>query len=304
MIGWLVLLAFAAPQEADATRRLIHCIGIRDKACLATALKSSSGHSSPEYLSAAAEAYLMLGRNAEAIGAIESAVKSKPGSYDLLLQRGRTYRSCGNQIEAIQSFLLAAQAKPASEVFYDIGLSFFLAHEYERAGKHFVHAVQLDAKNDKAEFMLAAIDILKDNNEAGAKAHLERALAIEPENSHYLLHYGIVLMERNDHKGAAVALEKAAQADPANPLVHFNLGRHCRRVGETARARTELEAAVRLRPAMARAHSQLAAVYRELGEAAKAKQATQQFLKFKDRDRDDDPVGSPPSYLFKDQAAR
>ncbi|MEO8130854.1 MAG: tetratricopeptide repeat protein, partial [Bryobacteraceae bacterium] len=283
--------------------RLLHCIATRDESCLTAVLKST-GDDSPEYLSAAAEAYLLLGRNSEAIAAIEAAVRAKPGDFALRTQQGRTYQRCGDQVQAIQSFLLAAKERQTSEVFYGIGLSFFLLHEHERAGKHFAHAVQLNGQNHKAEFMLAVIDIVKDNNEAGAKVHLERALAIAPQNSHYLLHYGIVLMEQNDRPGAATALEKAAKADPSNPLVHFNLGRLRRQMGDMGTARTELETAVRLRPELARAYYQLAAVYRALGESAKAKQATEQFVKFKDQDRDDDPVGAPPSYAFKDQPTK
>src|SRR5258708_4661279 len=179
MIALLLLLLLPASEEVAVTARLVHCIGIRDKSCLASVLKSSPGYSSAEYLAAAAEAYLMLGRNGEAISAIDAAVKSKPGDYELLMQRGRTYQRGGDQIQAIESFLLAAKGKQSSEIFYDLGLSFFLLHEYERAGRHFTHAVQLDEKSHKAEFMLGVIDVLKEDNLAGAKMHLERALALE-----------------------------------------------------------------------------------------------------------------------------
>jgi len=221
-----------------------------------------------------------------------------------MLQQGRIFQRCGDQVNAIQSFLMAAKVKQSSDVFYWLGLSFFLMHEYERGAKHFTHAVQLDDKNHKAEFMLAVTDIFQNNNEAGAQAHLERALAIVPENPHYLLHYGVLLIERNDRKGAATVLEKAVKADPSNPLAHFNLGRLYRQMGEMEKARTELETAVRMRPELARAFYQLASVYRALGETAKAKEATDKFLRFKDQDRDDDPVGSPPSYAFRDQQVK
>lgn len=303
MTAWLFPLLLAVSNKADATQRLLHCIENRDKPCLTNELKSP-GNASPEYFSAAAEAFLLLGRNADAIAAIKAAVKSNPNDYNLLMQQGRTYQRCGDQINAIESFLLAAKVKQSSEVLYGLGLSFFLLHEYERAGKHFSHAVQLDDKNHRAEFMLAVIDIFEDSNEAGAKTHLERALAIEPDNPHYLLHYGVLLMEHNDREAAAAVLEKAAKADPSNPLVHFNLGRLCRQMGDMPKARTELEAAVRLRPELARAYYQLASVYRAFGETAKAKQATEQFLRFKDQDRDDDPVGSPPSYAFRDKPVK
>ena len=289
MISLLFLLFVPAANDVDATERLIHCIEIGDKNCLASELKSAPSHGSPEYLSAAAEAYLLLGRNAKAIAAIESALKEKPGDYELLMQQGRTYQRAGDQVHAIQSFLLAAKIKPSSTLFYQMGMSFFLAHEYERAGKHFTHAVQLDDRNHKAEFMLGVIDVLKDHNAEGAKTHLERALAIEPDNPHYLLHYGIVLSELDDPRALPV-VEKAVKADPTNALGHYNLGRRYRRVGDLQKARAELEIAVRMRPQLARAQYQLAAVYRELGEIDKANQAGEQFIKFKDQDRDDDPV--------------
>src|SRR5438309_12124211 len=111
---WLFLLLLSAPKKADAAQRLMHCVENRDKE------------------------------------AIEAALKSKPNDYDLLIRQGHTYQLCGDQSNAIQSFLLAAKVKHSSEVFYDIGLSFFLLHEYERAGKHFAHAAKLDDKNHKA----------------------------------------------------------------------------------------------------------------------------------------------------------
>ena len=242
----------------------------------------------------------MLGRNTEAIASIEQAVKAKPGDYDLLMQQGRIYQRSNSQVQAIQSFLLAAKSNQSSEVFYSIGLSFFLLHEFERAGKHFTHAVQLDNRNHKAEFMLGVIAVLKHRDSGAAKTHLERALAVEPDNPHYLLHYGVVLAELDDASAMPV-LERAVKADPSNALAHFNLGRLYRRAGALPKACSELEAAVRIRPELARAQYQLAAVYRELGEMDKAEQATGQFLKFKDQDRDDDPVDGPPSYAFHDQ---
>jgi tetratricopeptide (TPR) repeat protein len=304
MSAALFLLLFAAPSDAEASQRLVECIAKGDRACLTSALKTPPKNASPEYLSAAAEAYLMLGSNAQAIASVDAAVQSKPGDYDLLMQQGRTHQRCGDQTTAIQSFLYAAKIQQSSEVFYGIGLSFFLLHEFERAGKHFQHSVELDARNHKAEFMLAVIDIYKDNNEAGARSHLEKALAIEPENPHYLLHYGVLLMEQNDRDRALAVLDEAVKADPSNPLAQFNLGRLRRQMGDMAGARSALETAVRLRPELARAYYQLASVYRASGETAKAKAAMDQFAKYKDQDREDDPVGSPPSYAFREQTAR
>ena len=302
-LAWAVLLLLPLP--AGPADRLMRCIAAADRDCLARELKTPPARPSAEYLSAAAEANLLLGRNAGAVAAIGKAVGMKPGDYDLLLQQGRTYQRCGDQVNAIQAFLLAAKARPPDAViFYNLGLSFFLLHEYERAGRHFHHAVELDSNDAKAEFMLAVIQIVRDGNNAVARTHLERALALDPENPHYLLHYGIVLAQEDDSAKAAVVLEQAVKADPGNPLAHFNFGRLLRRQNDLDGARRELEEAVRRRPDLARAHYQLAAVYRALHETEKARSSLELFNKYKEADRDDDPVDGPPSYAFKDQPPR
>ncbi len=300
-----VLVIALALFPVDPAQRLRECIENQNRQCLAAELKVFHKEGSPEYLSVASEAFLLLGRNEEAVAAISRAVNRKPGDYDLLLQQGRTLQRAGYQVRAIETFLgLTRIRRPSSDLLYSLGLSFFLAHEYERAGKHFDHSRKLDPANHKAEFMLAVIDIMQHHNVDGAKAHLERSLALQPDNPHYLLHYGVVLAQLNESEQAAAALEKAVRADPSNPLAHFNLGRLARKMDNLSKARTELEESVRLRPKLARAHFQLAAVYRSLGETEKARQALKLFQKYKEQDLDNDPVDGPPAYAFKDEPQR
>jgi tetratricopeptide (TPR) repeat protein len=301
-VGWIVWtaqlmapLAFAATQ-ADSEQRLARCVETRDRVCLEKLLKAPAAKRSPAYLALAAQGYAVLGRQQEAAAAIEDALKQKPGDYDLLVEQAHIYQRSGHQVEAIQSFLEASRLKsPTTEIVFQIGMSFFLLREYERAAKHFEQARKLDEKNDKAEFMLGVIDVIKDNNEASAKGHYERALALQPDNPHYLMHYGVLLVQLDELDQAAVNLERAGKLDPSNPLTHFNLGRLYRQRGDLDKAREELETAVRLRPEMARAHYQLATVYRQLGQPAKAQAAMKEFMKFKDQDTDDDPIGDFPS---------
>ena len=289
-------LAFAAT-PTNAEQRLAQCVETRDRSCLEKLLKEPAVQGSLGYLALAAQGYALLGRQQEAATAIADALKQKPGDYDLLLEQARIYQRSGHQIEAIQSFLEAARSKtPTPEILFQIGMSFFLLREYDRAARHFEQARKLDDKNDKAEFMLGVIDVIKDSDEEGAKVHFERALALQPDNPHYLLHYGVVLVQLDELNQAAVSLERAGKLDPSNPLTHFNLGRLYRQQGELTKARAELQEAVQLRPELARAHYQLATVYRQLGQSAKAQAAMKEYMKFKDQDSDDDPIGDLPSY--------
>jgi hypothetical protein len=55
--------------------------------------------------------------------------------------------------------------------------------------------------NDKAEFMLAVIDIMQSNNEAVRRRIWNARWRWRPKIPHYLLHYGVLLAQRNDRSG-------------------------------------------------------------------------------------------------------
>jgi tetratricopeptide (TPR) repeat protein len=290
MIALLLPLAFAAAAVSPSVSALEHCIERSDRACVSALLTKSATETSPQYWATAARGELLLGNRPEAVAAINRAVKQKPGDFDLLLEQGWVYQKSGDQVNAIRSFLSAGQIQPRSPaVFYELGMSFFLLHEFDRAVTHFQRVLELDPKHDKAEFMLGILDVLK-NADAAAKVHFEGALSMQPANAHYLLHYGVLLLQLNDPDDALVNMRKAEEIDPSNPLTHFNLGRLYRQMGKLSDAERELRTAIRMRPAMARAYYQLSTVYRLQGRTADAAKALEQFSRFKEQDKDDDPI--------------
>lgn len=285
-MAWLPAVAFAAVPVATLER----CIEKSDRACVSALLAKAPKETTAEYWAVAARGELLLGKRQEAIGAINRAVEQKPGDFDLVMEQGWVYQKSGDQVAAIRAFIAAGQMRPHTPaVFYELGMSFFLVHEFDRAVQHFGRVLELDGQQDRAEFMLGILDVLKNDNGA-ARIHFESALAMQPANPHYLLHYGVLLMQMNQPGEALGNMRKAEQIDASNPLTHFNLGRLYRQMGKLAEAERELRAAVRMRPELARAYYQLATVYRSQGRTADAAKALEQFSKYKDQDRDDDPI--------------
>jgi protein O-GlcNAc transferase len=280
MIPLLLLLA-VSPLE--------RCIEKSDRTCVSELLSQQPKEATADYWAVAARGQLLLGKQQEAIAAINRAVEQRPGDFDLLMEQGWVYQKSGDQVAAIRSFVSAGQIQRTPAVFYELGMSFFLVHEFDRAATHFQRVLELDAKQDKAVFMLGILDVLK-NEYSAAKAHFEGAVALQPSNPHYLLHYGVLLMRMNQPEEALASMRKAEQIDGSNPLTHFNLGRLYRQMGKLPDAERELRASVRDRPALARAYYQLATVYRLEGRGAEAAKALQQFSKYKDQDRGDDPI--------------
>lgn len=287
MLAVALLLAAAVP---DAAPRLARCIERGDRACVSAILSHAPASPSPEFLAAAARGYVLLGDRAHAVQAIDAAVAQKPGDFDLLMSQGWVYQRSGDQLSAIRAFLRAAQLdKSSPAVFYELGMSFFLLHEFDRAATHFRHAIELHMSDGRAEFMQGVLAVLREGLPE-AQQHFERALEREPRNAHYLLHYGVLLMRLNQTGEALSRMRQAEKLDPANPLTHFNLGRVYREQSQLGEAEQELREAIRLRPDFASAHYLLAGVYRRLGRQPETTAELAQFTKFKRQNDDGDPI--------------
>ena len=296
MIGLLLMLGFAVPQNSQET--LSRCIERKDSGCVASLLRESPPNPSPEYLALAARGYMLLQRNEEALKSIDRALELKPGDHGLLMERGWLCQRSGDQPAAIQSFLLAAKGRPDSpEVLYELGMSFFFAHEYDRAAKHFTHVLELDPRNDRADFMLGIVAIWRDQL-TEAESWFKKAIELKPKSADYLLHYGVLLAKLEQNELAVANIREAERIDDSNPLIHLNLGKLYRLSGNLPGAKTELEAALRLRSNLSSAAYQLAGVYRQLGDQARARETLALFQKLnaQEKNEPEDPIDDAVSH--------
>lgn len=293
----LPMLLWVSTVSADPAAALSSCVDRKDRACVASLMSKPTGNATPDYLAAAARGYMLLGKTEDALRAITEAVELSPDNYGFLMEQGWLCQRAGDQPAAVHSFLLAARLKPKSpDVFYELGMSFFFGHEYERSGKHFEHTLALDPKNDRAVFMLGILAIWKDQF-AEAETRFKEALELRPASADYLLHYGVLLAQLDQYEPAAAEIRKAEAIDHSNPLVHYNLGRVYRRQGKLQDAQRELEEAVKLRPTLASALYQLSGIYRQQGDQAKAQKMMRRFQKqsAEDKTREEDPIDASVS---------
>ncbi len=82
----------------------------------------------------------------------------------------------------------------------------------------------------------------------GARAHLEEASCMAPENGEILLALGTLLNEIGDHEAAAKALRRAVGLDLENPATNNNLGVAYQGLGRLAEAQLFFEKAASIRP--------------------------------------------------------
>jgi tetratricopeptide (TPR) repeat protein len=287
----------AATADDSPLKRLRDCVERADRACARTVLAKSLDsrlQDSPEYLEFEARAFDLLRQKPEALDAIQRALQKDPKRYSFRMTEGRIYQSFNDQESAIRDFLLADRLQPRSpDTFYALGMSFFLLNEYERSQKHFLEALELDRRYARAEFMLGVIEMVRFRL-SEAKSPFEKALALQPRNPFYHLHYGILLGRLGDNATALREVLVAKSLDPSYALTRFNLGRLYKETGDYRAARTELEQAVRLRPGLSAAYYQLGSVYHHLGMDDASRKAYREFARATAEERREalDPIES------------
>jgi tetratricopeptide (TPR) repeat protein len=281
---------------------LKNCLAQADRKCAIEAyskVQDAKFKEDPEYLDLSAQVMSLERKNAEALVAVDRAIKMEPTRADHLMTQGQIFQRSHDQIDAIQSFLQAAKLQPEwVEPAYSLGMSFFIlgnednnVEYYDRGARHFQLALELDPNYHKAEFMLGIIEALEDRPEKG-KEHIERALRMSPRNAYYHLHYGILLNHMGDSEGALREMKLAEALDHSNPLTYLNLGLVEARLQNYAEAWKRLETAVQLDSNLSSAYYSLGGVYRHLGLTELSKAAYEKFQVAKGREQQEeaDPV--------------
>ena len=299
---------------------LRRCVKQRNADCANTALAAISDPAvlrSAEYLTLKADALDLSRQKAEALAAINRAIEQNPADPRYLITLGRTYDKFGDQFSAIESYLKAAKLEPRSaEPFYWLGTSFFLLGErfksvdyYNRAERHFQSVLELAPKNDKAEFMLAVVEVMKSNLRE-AQSYLRKAIQMSPSNAYYHLHEGILLRRLGDNQGALSEMRMAEKLNPSYALTSFELGSLLEKMQEYREAKKELETAVRLNPHLSAAYYHLGRIDAHLGLTDDSRKAYEQFKRTKayEEGETSDPfsTGMPSAEIFSaaDQSSR
>lgn len=113
------------------------------------------------------------------------------------------------------------------------------ARNYEGALSYLAHARDI-APNDAQIHFLWAQEAMKLNLVAEARASLQRALAIDPQNPAFNYAMGFVLLSTRDAATAGSYFQKYVAARPDNPKGHYALGIAEYASGDYAKSKAEM----------------------------------------------------------------
>jgi tetratricopeptide (TPR) repeat protein len=150
------------------------------------------------------------------------------------------------------------------------GRTYLKAQEYSRAIAPLSQAVRLDSQSAEAQDLLGLVYAFR--LEPGkAIEHIDKAIAIKPENGTYYMHLGKAYMLKTDYVGATAAYERAIELGLKKGKPHYDLGIIAEREGRLEDARSRFREAIKVAPRFAPScNLQLGIIAEKLGDEIKA----------------------------------
>jgi Tfp pilus assembly protein PilF len=174
-----------------------------------------------------------------------------------LLARGRKLHQLGVENEALRTFgqlarLRLLEPEVAEEVQSRLAEILLRRGRFRRARRHLAAALAHQPDNPHYHHLMAtAIDADVQEQPSRALVHWRRALQLDPTNTSYLSHFGVLAIREGETEEGLKALRQAHQLAADDPAVLSRLSEGLCHAGLHEEARTALRAALFRNP---RAH--------------------------------------------------
>ena len=156
----------------------------------------------------------------------------------LYVALGIVYRDAGKDELAKEAFEQAVTLNPQNAQAY-----FYLANQQDRLGnrqdarKSLEKVIEIEPYHADALNYLGYLDAEEGVNLEQAKAMIERAINIDPQNGAFIDSLGWVYFQRGDYEQAVIHLEKAAELLGEDPTILEHLGDAYFKQGDLEQAR-------------------------------------------------------------------
>ena len=175
-----------------------------------TSLSSKQKTIGPEVYVAAGRLLENQGKLDEAADKYNQALKVNPNDVNTLISLGRLHDRQGRPTQAMESYRKALKADPQNSMVYnDLGLCFARQQDLQQSITHLNKAVELQGTNAKYRNNLATV-LVDANQPEQAYTHL--AAVNSPAVAHYNM--GYLLSQRGQKAAAAAHLQQALAIEP------------------------------------------------------------------------------------------
>ncbi len=218
---------------------------------------------------------LALGRNAEAVEALDKAASLDPGSVDILYHRGRAALELSRQ-SYDQMFKQDPHSWHVHQVLAEADVE--SGRDADAVGEYREAIAAAPAQGGLYEALGSSLWRLGKQDEA--QAAYEQGLKIDPGDVLTLYKLGCLRVDQSDAAGGKPLLDRVLAADPSLKLTRYYLGRAEYQLGNDDAAVKDFEQMLADNAeddTRKQVYFQLSRVYRRMHNAAASEQAQEQY---------------------------
>ena len=170
-----------------------------------------------------------LGRLDEAVAALRDMVDERADRSDAAVMLGDLLRRSERYAEAVPAYDTAIERTPGVEdrhwsLFYARGVALERTGAWPRAEADFLHALALHPDRPLVLNYLGYSWVEQRRNLDRAKAMIEKAVSLRPDDGYIVDSLGWVLYRLGDYEEAVRQLERAVELRSGDPVINDHLG--------------------------------------------------------------------------------
>lgn len=223
--------------------------------------------------------YLYVNEVANAIPALENAVRIDPNDPEKLNSLAQAYESDGRSKDVVERlYSRALQIQPRdTDVRLNYGRYLLALNEIDNAVEQFEATIAERPLFADAHYNLGTAYLQKGEVE-NAVVHLTRSLALDPDNIEAISNLGFAHATSGSVDSARVYFERAVRTDATSAVALANLGAFHLNQGDQAAAIEALSQAVTIRPGFADALANLSLAYFQIDDIERSREYAQKAL--------------------------
>ena len=214
----------------------------------------------PRIATELANAYIRMGRHAEAVDLLLPLEPGREANMDLEYSLAFALIQSGKEAEGIARMENVARTTRSANAWTIAGGARLHRNELAEARSDLDSALALDPSLPGLYSMAAQVRHAQGDAQ-GAIPLFQAALRADPRDFEANLHLGIYLLEQGDYDNARPLLQLAEQLDPASPLARLKLAKLKEMTGNDAEAQAVFEQLEKTNPDWLDPHIELARIY-------------------------------------------
>jgi tetratricopeptide (TPR) repeat protein len=222
--------------------------------------------------------YVEMDRMDDAERLLVRAVDAEPTHFLAHFALANVLQMRGKTDDAIAEYLEALKGNPdPGPTHINLGNIYRSKQDYVRAREHFQKALDLNGADVTALMGMAAVLEATGSSE-GALKHLDRAIAIRPDNAPAHHVKASLLMKLDRREQAYGVLRQGLSFAPRDPALLSDMGLYYLRGDRPDSAITYLEEALEVRPDLLSARGNLAVACERSGLVSEAKEHYRRYI--------------------------